>query len=104
MISAKAIIKAYGNSHSSPTVQRVILMLSHQIFVERSRVRGDLWAGASVESHLNMAEEKLKRIRRNLHGLEEPIDIDVLLDDALDTINFVVFLIREVLGLKPNGS
>ena len=83
--------------------QASVLGRALNIFEDRSRVRGDLWARHDAEAHLRMAEEKLARVRHNLHDLE-PIDQDALVDDALDCINFCVFIIREVTGEKPDGT
>lgn len=77
---------------------------ANHIFRERQKVRGDLWTESSMQKQLEMAEEKLKRVRKNLHGIEEPIDKAVLIDDSLDCINFCAFIIRLSLGLVPDGG
>lgn len=92
------------NMSTTDMQQCTVLLNALNIFQERNRIRGDLWAENSIQDHLRMVDEKLRRIKYNLNGIEEPLDLDVLVDDALDAINFLVFAIREATGKKPDGT
>lgn len=82
--------------------QLKVLRMAHQIFIARTSVRRDLWAQSDPIKHLEMAEEKLKRAKIN-YNESEILDGDVLIDDLLDVINYVVFVIRRLMNLVPNG-
>lgn len=81
-----------------------VLEAAFHIFESRNNVRGDLWAESPIDKQLEMAQEKIKRIIRNYHGLEEPIDVEVAIDDGLDAINFLAFAVRIMTGKVPNAS
>lgn len=72
------------------------------IFRERNRIRKDLWARHDVEDHIRMVKEKIERVEINLN--DHAPDFDIAVDDALDAINFLGFIVRRLKGLTPDGG
>lgn len=73
---------------------------SLEIFIERNGIRKDLWARYGAEAHLAMAREKMLRVEINLE--DGAPNIDVAIDDALDCINFMAFVVRRLRGDVPD--
>jgi hypothetical protein len=77
-----------------------------EIFRERSATRGDLWAEFGADDALDWMQKKVLRVahaKKMMKGCCETMDIEVeLVDDALDLINYTVFLIRHIEGSVPD--
>jgi hypothetical protein len=82
------------------------LVRAFEIFRERSKMRGDLWTQftetdatfhiGSKLARLNQALRLIEEGKRGKQELEES-----LVDDALDIVNYAVFLVRHVEKLYP---
>lgn len=82
------------------------------IFVERDKVRGDLWRQAGKEDSAHHLKSKAMRLTSGLgkraeyeedgilgYDQETLARIDeTLIDEALDAINYAVFLVRNLRG------
>ncbi len=88
-----------------------VLQKALDIYIQRSTVRGELWAGSTVETMLYDASSKLARARgavQMLSGFHSPDDPraepyrEEALDSLADLINFAAFAHRHITGEKPD--
>lgn len=87
-----------------------VFQKSLSIYVERSEVRGEAWAGASAEVMLYDCNSKLARARAALTFMnsldKDSSTIEKAKDEAIDSlqdlINFAAFAIRHITGEKPD--
>lgn len=82
----------------SNRLQQRVLIDALAIFEERNQLRKDLWAQADPIKNLEMAREKMNRVEIML---EDDDGTTELVDDALDCINYMAFVIRKVTGMVP---
>lgn len=97
---------------ASPTedFQLMHMLQSFDIFVERSKYRGDLWAEFDAEDSLHHCRSKLARIEALVLRTKDPKYNDrpeslakfkeEALDDIHDLINYAVFTARHLEGQK----
>lgn len=91
--------------------QKEVLEMSLNIFIARSRNRGDLWAEFGPEDSEHHMKSKLARVgvmlpklkAETLKGPGSPYE-DIkgeVLDDLYDLINYAAFTVRHITGEKP---
>lgn len=76
------------------SIHRGVLKEATDIYIERERTRGSLWKDFDIEDAMVHIYSKAGRIRKAVelgHSAE---------DEALDLINYAVFYIRHIRGLK----
>jgi hypothetical protein len=81
--------------------QVMAMIMALTVFEERNALRGDLWAQFDLEDaahHLRSKSARMQHLGRG--GLNPP----EALDDAIDAINFAVFCVRHILGLKGTAG
>lgn len=87
-----------------------VFQKSLSIYIERSEVRGELWAAFQTDDAIRQAKSKLARAEFTLKMLEDPDTESSLLKVALeeealdslyDLINFAAFAVRHITGAKP---
>lgn len=84
--------------------QLSVMMEAMRIFQVRNKVHGNLWAEQDVEDAAHHVRSKAARLYNVATRLSPgELDMDewtVIKDSALDGINYNVFAIRHVRGLK----
>lgn len=81
--------------------QRAVLDEALDKFVERNAIHQDLWREDSVVGMAQAIKSKSFRVFGQasiMTSAAEPDVVDQIVDDALDGINYLVFLIRKVRG------
>jgi hypothetical protein len=75
-----------------------ILQRAGNIYNDRSRVRGQMWRTMPPSDKIRELDERVKRIDFAYRGhFNVPADIKaVIVEDALDVINYATFLIRQI--------
>lgn len=82
-----------------------VLMESFRLFREKNAVRGDLWKQFPPSDKIRELRERVLRIEtaaRIMNGaqgdliVQRELAAEAIVEDALDIINFAVFLIRQV--------
>lgn len=80
-----------------------MLLAALQIYLQRDKIRGDLWRSRPLSHKMEMIAEKHDRVMAGLDRLSEvPLDDDdlaieiirAMIDDLLDIVNFAVFGVR----------
>ncbi len=74
----------------------IVLERAMEIYLDRDRIRGDMWRTRPPSHKIEMIREKLDRVERGLSLVDETVVKNAVLDDATDIINFAVFLVREI--------
>jgi hypothetical protein len=81
---------------------RRVLDRANQIFIDKSHVRGQMWLEFPPSDKIRELRERVTRIEHAYDTNEEgpaPDDtiwIAAIVEDALDTINYAVFLIKQL--------
>lgn len=83
-----------------------LFMRAMRIFIEREESRGSLWAKYDEDDALSNMRTKFRRIEHYVES-HQRFSSDSrphaeLMDDALDLLNYTAFLLRHVLGWKPD--
>lgn len=87
-----------------------LLMRAMQIYVEREKTRGSLWAAFDEHDSIHHMRSKLARIIQMAeNGTARSTDIisddktgrDLFMDEVLDLVNYAVFCGRHIFGWKP---
>jgi hypothetical protein len=86
----------------SAAQQAEVLSKAFEIFKERNRVRKDLWARHDPLDHIRMVMEKAQRVEINI--MDDAPNLEIAIDDALDGINFLAFIVRKLTGAVPDGG
>lgn len=108
-----------SKSHGGDNLRQQLEVMSAalDIYQERGRVRGETWAEFDHHDcihHLNSKMARLRNAAQLLAGRsaaaargdevdEEATDelLSAMEDDALDVVNYAVFLVRHLTGRKP---
>lgn len=106
-----------GPANGNLMQQLEVMAAALDIYQERSRVRGETWAEFDHHDCIHHLNSKLARLRNAAQLLAgrsaaaergDEVDEDVtdellsaMEDDALDVINYAVFLVRHLTGRKP---
>lgn len=118
MIEDTSSMFVYGNDEGFDVAQAQhldVLAKSLGIYMERTEVRGELWAEFDEHDSFHHMRSKVARIGVILQDgrysdtqlIDDPplINADslrkTLLDEAYDLINYTAFLIRHITGEKP---
>lgn len=95
-------------SERSLDQQKHVLQEALGIFVQRSNIRGDLWAQFNSEDSLHHCRSKIARVEAIIKGLDVGRfagDVGTAkaeaVDDLLDLINYAAFTVRHLTGEKP---
>jgi hypothetical protein len=80
-----------------------ILLIALEIYLQRDKIRGDLWRTRPLSHKLEMIAEKHDRVMAGLDKLsqieqgQDDLAIEIIkamVDDLLDIVNFAVFGVR----------
>lgn len=89
--AASEILTMLGFQDSPTNIKQLdVLVLALEKFVERNADYQDLWQEYGIDDSLLHIKSKSARLERLLKTLGLAVD----LDDAVDLINYTVFLIR----------
>jgi hypothetical protein len=79
-----------------------VLAEAQDIYINRSKVRGQMWLETSIERELRMVEEKMNRAKAALlggadgeDGLEDPDRMKEFIDSCIDGMNFFAFAVKK---------
>jgi DNA-binding SARP family transcriptional activator len=87
--------------------QFTLFLKAMRIFVDREEVHHSLWAEFDEGDAAHHMRSKLMRIQHALSFIDLPDNPDRIynvMDDALDLMNYTAFLMRHLLGWKPDQS
>jgi len=80
-----------------------VLQRAHAIFVEKSATRGQMWLDFPPSDKIRELRERVMRLENTYDAmLGEPVQpqnssiAPILVEDALDTINYAAFLIKQI--------
>ena len=88
-------------ANESITKQHDVMHHALRIFRERNEKYKDLWKQYTPEDHALHIKSKAMRTIQSVTTGEPP---EVIEEDAMDLINYAVFLIRSVRGERSSGD
>ncbi len=73
-----------------------ILQRAGNIYNDRSRVRGQMWRTMPPSDKIRELDERVKRIQYAYPQLRSSQAVAIIIEDALDIINYATFLVRQL--------
>lgn len=101
------IIAEFGGHITVTNQQQLATLLEpFEIFLEKNAVYQDLWAQHSQQDKAHHIKHKALRLEMLMAGVPtgespSPEQVAAMEDSALDLINYAVFLLRLMRGLRP---
>ena len=70
-----------------------VLARANSLFVEKSKVRGQMWLEFPPSDKIRELRERIMRIE---HAYANGAPIDIMVEDSIDIINYAAFLVKQL--------